>query len=38
MMGLFIYQAYDSYKLDNKNQSIYEDTLNLREVDAVVAL
>ena len=30
MIRLFIYQTYEYYKLDNKNQSIYEDTLNLR--------
>jgi len=38
MIRLFIYQTYNSYKLDNKNQYIYEDILNLRKVDAVVAL
>ena len=38
MILLFIYQTYNSYKLDNKNQSIYEETLNLKLVDAVVAL
>ena len=38
MIRLFIYQAYNSYKLDKKNKSIHEDTLELRYLDAVVAL
>ena len=37
MIRLFIYQTYNSYKLDKKNQSILKDTLKLRIVDAVVA-
>jgi len=38
MILLFIYQAYDSFKLDKKNQSIRKDTLKLRQVDGAVAL
>jgi len=34
---LFIYQTYNSSKLDKKNQSIFKDTLNLRKVDVAVA-
>jgi len=30
MIRLFIYQTYDYYKLDKKNQSIHKDTLKLR--------
>ena len=38
MIRLVIYQTYNSYKLDKKNQSIHKDTLKLRQVEAVVAL
>ena len=38
MILLFIYQTYNSYKLDKKNQSILKDNLKSRKVDAVVAL
>ena len=31
MIRLFIYQTYNSYKLDKKKQSIYKDNLNLDE-------
>ena len=37
MILLFIYQTYNSHKLDKKNQSIFKDTLNLRKVDPIVA-
>ncbi len=37
MILLFIYQTYNSHKLDKKNQSILKDTLKLRKVDSVVA-
>jgi len=38
MIRLFIYQTYNSCKLDKKNQYIHKDTLKLRKVDAAVAL
>ena len=31
MILLFIYQTYNSYKSDKKNQSILKDTLKLRK-------
>jgi len=31
MILLFIYQTYNSYKLDKKNQSILKDTLKLKK-------
>ncbi len=37
MIRLFIYQTYNSWKLDKKNQSIHEDTLKLRQLDTAVA-
>jgi len=37
MILLFIYQTYNSYKSDKKNQSILKDTLKARQADAVVA-
>jgi len=37
MIRLFIYQTYNSYKLDKKNQSILKDTLGLIKVDTIVA-
>ena len=37
MILLFIYQTYNSHKLDKKNQSILKDTLKLRKAEAVVA-
>jgi len=33
MILLFIYQTYNSHKLDKKNQSILKETLKLRKVD-----
>ena len=38
MIRLFIYQTYDSCKIDKKNQSIHKGTLKLRQDDEVVAL
>ena len=38
MLRLFIYQTYNSHKLDKKNQSIHKDTLKLKQLDEVVAL
>ena len=38
MIRLFIYQTYNYYKLDKKNQSIHKDTLKFRKVDAVISL
>jgi len=37
MIRSFIYQTYNSCKLDKKNQSILKDTLKLRKVDSIVA-
>jgi len=37
MILLFIYQTYNYYKLDKKNQSIRKDTLKLIKVDAAIA-
>ena len=37
MILLFIYQTYNSYKLDKKIQSNLKDTLKLRIADKVVA-
>ncbi len=38
MILLFIYQTYNSHKIDKKNQSIHKDTLKLRLMEEVVAL
>ena len=35
MIRLFIYQTYNSHKLDKK-QSIHKDTLKLRQVDGML--
>ena len=36
MILLFIYQTYNSHKLDKKNQSIHKETLKLRQVDGML--
>jgi len=38
MILLLIYQTYNSYKLDKKNQSVHRDTLKQRKVTAAVAI
>jgi len=37
MILSFIYQTYNSYKLDKKNQSILKDNLKSIKADSVVA-